>query len=297
MNMLLGCLVAAASAAAPGSNGDRASEVMQRVRESLGGEAKLTAVKSLSLEGEMRRVLPAQGGDATEMSGGITVDTLLPDRYLKVESLSPFPGAPEFSVGMGMDGGEAWRAQLGGGGPGMIVRMGGPEGPAANEALRRRLRGEQARLLLLAMGSVPEGSTLTYAGEAEAPEGKASLIDVAGPDGFAARLFVDAKTNRPLMLTYKGALPRMQMMRAMGPAEADRMRGDASTPHAAPGVAAAPGGETEIKLFVSDFRSVGGVVLPHKLSQSAEGGPSEEWQIKKWKVNPELKPDTFRKKN
>src|SRR4029453_5674299 len=40
------------------------------------------------------------------------------------------------------------------------------------------------------------------AGQAEAPEGKADVLDVKGPGNFAARLFVDNKTHLPLMLSW-----------------------------------------------------------------------------------------------
>jgi len=41
--------------------------------------------------------------------------------------------------------------------------------------------------------------TFTHVAEAEAPNGVADVIDVSGPDGFRARLFVDQAEHRPLM--------------------------------------------------------------------------------------------------
>jgi hypothetical protein len=31
------------------------------------------------------------------------------------------------------------------------------------------------------------------------------------------------------------------------------------------------------------------------VSVQISGGPTEEWQIRKWKLNPELKPERFKK--
>jgi hypothetical protein len=288
--MLIPLLLLAASAGAAPAN-DRAQEVVDKMREALGGKGRLDAVKSVSVEGEMRRVIPVDGGEARDMSGEFSVDALLPDRYLKIETLSPMPGMPGVGIGTGLDGQEAWRAPINTpSGHGMVVRVATPEGPGGAESLRRRTRGELIRFALLALATPLEDISFSYAGEAEAPEGRAHVLDVAGPEGFAARVFVDTKTHRPLMASFKTQLPRMQIARMEGPADAAR----AQAQNLARAAAAAP--EAEAKLFVSNFQKTDGLLLPHTLSQQVEGGASEEWTIKKWKLNPALKPEHFRKK-
>ena len=47
------------------------------------------------------------------------------------------------------------------------------------------------------------GLTFTYVGKAESPDGEAEVLDAKGDGNFAARLFVDAKTHLPVMLTYQ----------------------------------------------------------------------------------------------
>ena len=47
------------------------------------------------------------------------------------------------------------------------------------------------------------GLTFTYVGKAESPDGEADVLDAKGEGNFAARLFVDAKTHLPVMLTYQ----------------------------------------------------------------------------------------------
>jgi len=37
-------------------------------------------------------------------------------------------------------------------------------------------------------------------------------------------------------------------------------------------------------------------MLPHLMTQSVNGKPTEEWTISEYKVNPTFKPDTFTKK-
>ena len=283
--------LAIVGAVAAGGGEDRASEVVARMREELRRSPRAEAVRSLSLEADLRRMTPEDGAGPREMAGEVTVDVLLPDRYLKVETLSPFPGAPTFSVATGHDGQEAWRAPVGvPPGHGMVIRVQSPGDPAGATSLRRRTRADLTRLALLSLGAAPEGTalTFTYAGEAEAPEGRADVLDVTGPDEFAARLFVDTKSGLPLFLSFKGQLPRMRTLRAAGP-DAEKARAEAEK------AAASPEPDAEVRLFVSDFREVGGLLLPHRFLQEVEKGPSEEWTVKKWKVNPPLKPEAFRK--
>jgi hypothetical protein len=292
MNLALPLFLAAAAAADPTAE-QRAREILAQAREALGAAKRPAAVKALSLEAELRRVQPVEGGEARDMSGELTVDALLPDRYLKIETLSPMPGAPAFGVGTGLDAGQAWRAPVGsGGGPHLVVRVADGEGPGAAESLLRRTRAEMARLALLALASAPEesGLTFTHAGEAEAPEGRADRIDVSDGQGPVGTLFVDQKTHRPLLFSFKARAPRIQMMRAMSH---DAAHARAAAEQRAAAATAAP--EVEARLYVSDWKAVDGLLLPHHVSQSIEGGASEEWTIKKWKLDPAFKPGHFKK--
>ena len=46
--------------------------------------------------------------------------------------------------------------------------------------------------------------TFTYVAQAEAPQGKADVLDVKGPANFAARLFIHADTHLPIMISWTG---------------------------------------------------------------------------------------------
>ena len=64
-----------------------------------------------------------------------------------------------------------------------------------------------------------------YAGQAEAPDGKADVLEVQGPDGFTAKLFVDGKTHLPLMLTWMDKEPLVMTMGARWPWRRQRFSG------------------------------------------------------------------------
>ena len=49
--------------------------------------------------------------------------------------------------------------------------------------------------------------TFTYVGEAEAPQGKADVIDAKGPNNFTLRLFVNQQNHLPIMVSWQGPAP------------------------------------------------------------------------------------------
>jgi len=142
-------------------------------------------------------------------------------------------------------------------------------------------------LLLTSPASMP--LEFAYGGEAEAEDGKASVLDVKGPGAFSARLFLDQTSRRPLMLAYKGVAPMMVMRTERGE------RGDkpATVGPPAKEAPAGAGPLVDITIFFDDYKAIDGVLLPHHVSRSIDGKPSEEWTFKTIKVNPTFAPDAF----
>ncbi|MDQ3010335.1 MAG: hypothetical protein M3X11_06495 [Acidobacteriota bacterium] len=54
--------------------------------------------------------------------------------------------------------------------------------------------------------------------------------------------------------------------------------------------------EVDYRWAFDDYKSVGGLNLPHRLTKIEGGAPTEEWEISKYKVNPKLTADKFEKK-
>jgi len=142
-----------------------------------------------------------------------------------------------------------------------------------------------------------------YGGQAEAPDGKAHVIDVKGSEGFAARLFIDEQTNLPRMVTYQAPQPRM--MTFGGPAgrmggapghqltdeERKKIREDAEKQIQE--LQKQPPTMVDYTLFVDDWRSVDGVKFPHSLRRASAGTTNEEWTVSRVKVNPKIDPKKF----
>ena len=284
--------VAAPLPAAEPDAAARARSVRAALREALGGESALAAIRSLSLEGQLRRRLPGEGGES-EMSGDVRVDALLPDRYLRVDTVSPMPGMPGVPLATGLDGDQAWSGALPvASGMNVVIRTAPPGDTGAQARLQDRIKRESA-LFLVTLLAGADGVQYAWAGEAEAPEGRADVLQVTGPGGLDVRLFVDQKTHRPLMLTFLDSPPRMMVRRQMaagGPhARTEGSGGTEALPTPPPPV--------EATLFLSDWKRVGGVLLPHALNKTLEGKPYEEIAVSRYTVNdPKLTADKFRKK-
>jgi hypothetical protein len=54
--------------------------------------------------------------------------------------------------------------------------------------------------------------------------------------------------------------------------------------------------EVDYSWAFAEYKSVGGLTLPHRLTKSEGGTPNEEWEISKFKINPKLAADKFIKK-
>jgi hypothetical protein len=260
----------------------KAVQLLAQARAALGGDKSLNRVQGLSAAGTYQREM----GDR-QLSGEITIDLQLPDKMLRTESMRPM-GDATIELLQGVNGDRVLRqSRTIGGGPNMVVRMAPPPGGADGEAQAlRNQRADLARFTLAFLLTTTPEMPLEwkYAGEAEAEDGKADVIDATGPASFAARLFFDKKSHRPLMIAYRGAAPRVVVQ---------TQRGDAPPPSASIPGPLPPPQIVEIQLFLDDYRTVDGIMLPHHLSRSIDGKPSEEMTFKTIRINPVFKPDMF----
>lgn len=286
---------------------DQAIDVLQQARTALGGEATLSAVKTLSLEGPFTRAMGPR-----QMEGTMTLILAPPDRMHRSEE-TEMPGGASMERISALAGDVAWddvqnRGGMGGGMQMMTFR--GPGGQPLDEqtmaqARARRMKAELHRLLfsLLVQSDQPP----TYAGVAEAAEGKADVLELKDERGQAVRLFIDQQTHLPLMLAHQEIRARMMMgPGGRGPGggggRGQRGPGDGGPP---PDPETArrrleeqgPPKPSAVSTYFSEYRAEGGVMLPRKVTQSVDGQPVEEWTIEKVKVNPSIKPELFEKKS
>jgi hypothetical protein len=288
---------------------DQAQTVLTAMRAAMGGDAKINALKSLSAEGTYRRTMGER-----EMSGDLELYFVLPDKFQRVDQFQLPNGMPGPRVLQTYNGTTGWFDSQGGSGGGFMMRVnpggpgggpggpGGPAGPGGGPGgpprdPTPRIREEYLHILLgiLPVSQGTAGLTFTHAGQADSNDGTADVLDVKGGDNFTARLFVDAKTHLPLMLTYMAP-----QMRAIG-----FQRRDNETPEQvrkrfeeerAKLAAQGPPPMVENTLFVAEHQKVDGVMLPTRLTRAIDGKTVEELEIKKYKANPTIDPQQFEKK-
>lgn len=295
---------------------DRVAGIIAAARKALGGEDKIAGLKGLTAEGPFRR---SMGGRDMEGTSTITIER--PGRLKRVDEMQMggMVGGPTIERTSVLNGTTAWddTANRGGMGGGMQIVMRGPgEGPGPgggagptpeqlNEARVRRMRVQLQRLTaaLLAEASTP----WVDAGIAESPEGKADILETKEETGRTLRLFIDQGTRLPLMVQYQD--PRPMVMISGGPGRGPggpggpggpRPGGPPPSPEEAQRRVAemqrTPPQLGTFAMHLADYKQVDGIMLPHKIEISLDGEPNEEWTIEKYKVNPQIKPETWEKK-
>jgi len=227
--------------------------------------------------------------------------------------------------GRGRFGGGGFQGGGGGAaGAGADGRAGGAPSPEAQERLRefqrRNLQSEVSRLLIALL--LTSETPFRWIGTAQAPEGSADVLEVKTADGVATRVFIDTMTHMPLMLSWTGPAGRgfgrggQGGRRGQGapdqgagvPPEG-RAAGDQPPAGAAPAPEGAPadagqgrrggrgaqGPPVTLEMHLAEYKAVNGVKFPHLITRGASGETNEEWVIKSYKINPNLKANTFTK--
>jgi hypothetical protein len=232
---------------------------------------------------------------------------LLPDKYLVEDAFSMGGMSTSMINFRGLNSEHAWTGNSGGGG-GMVFRMagggGGPQPtPEQLEAmLRKQFTREYTRYLLAILLSPPSSFPVEYkyAGESDVESAHAEVLEVTGAEDFAARLFFDKDTHLPLLLSYRGPKPRIMTMTrpaadkkvkaedAVKLTQADIDKKIAAEPMQKPE-------EVDFFIRLTDYKKVGGLLLPHKLTLLTEAEVTEEFQVSKYQVNPVFKADKFQK--
>jgi hypothetical protein len=301
-----------------------AQSILSEVRKALGGEDKLAAIKTLEIKGIARR-----GATDVNLEGDLTISMERPDKYLRKESI--ILGNAAIDIVEGLNGSQSWQEQKfsgnmnfgddgGGGNRGGGNRGGGfpnqqqqqanatPADPAAQAAQEQAQlvarQTEVARVVLAILMTTDR--PVRYVGQAASPQATAEVIEMDVPDGNPVRILIDTKTYMPLMLTWTGVAqdPIAQLAGRIG--FRGRGRGNrggffggnrGNQPQQTAKVVSADelAKPTTLRMYLSDYKVVNGIKLPYLITRGSGDQVTEEWEIKSYKVNPNLKADTFKK--
>ena len=204
-----------------------------------------------------------------------------------------------------------------GAGPGMMPPGGMPggRGPAMDPRRARiaTVKQDYARLALgLFAASSAYPLTFSYAAVAEAPQGRADVLDAKGEGAFALRFFINSETRLPIMVSWTTpptnvivTVPGQPPPATVAPG-AVVVQGPAAPPAGAPKEemdkyskevlavrAKAQATPVEHRLYFADYRDVDGLKLPFRLRRAIGTETTEETTFDRFRVNAKIDPRKF----
>lgn len=215
-----------------------AAAILAATREALGGEQKLSAVKTIVATGRTRQV---RGNNLVPIEFEISIE--LPDRYLRKDEIPAQESGPSTA---------------------------GFNGETLIQTKAPTVKQDFARLMLGMFASSFAGYplTFTYVGQAEAPQGKADVLDAKGAPNLTMRLFIARDTHLPILISWQAPAP---------PARGGQ-------PPAAP---------QESRIYFADYRDVDGMQWPFRLRRALGPDTVEETTFDRFRVNAKIDPKRF----
>jgi hypothetical protein len=286
------------SAQAPGRD---PAPILAAAREALGGEKRLSGVKNFIATGRTRQV---RGDNLVPIEFEIAVE--LPDKYVRKDEIPAQESGP---TSTGFNGDELIQlpvpAPPGAPPAAAAGRTGGPPAAAPSQAMLDAARNARVAAvkqdfvrLTLGMFAASFSSyplTFTYVGQAEAPQGKADVLEAKAPPNFSVQLFINSQTHLPIMVSWKQAPGRAGGRgRGEGPPPEGRGRGDAppAEGRGAP-PAAAPPAPVEYRIYYADYREADGLQWPFRLRRATGPDTTEETIFDRFKTNTKIDPRKF----
>jgi hypothetical protein len=173
---------------------------------------------------------------------------------------------------------------------------------------RARLNTVKQDYTRLALGLFAASSvsplTFSWAAMAEAPQGRADVLDVKGEDNFALRYFIHAETRLPIMVTWNTpptnvvvTVPGQPPPSTVAPGavvvtgppapakDAPKEESDKYAKEVLALRAKAQATSVEHRLYFADYRDVDGLKLPFRLRRAIGTETTEETTFDRFRVN------------
>jgi hypothetical protein len=282
-----------------------ATSVLTAAREALGGDKRIEAVRTFIANGRTRQI---RGENLVPIEFEIQVE--VPDKYSRRDE---FPAQDAGPATSGFNGDRLIQIPPA---PPPVARAGGPPPPTPAQqetAMRARVatvKQDFARLMLgmFATSFTSFPLTFDYVAQAEAPEGKADVLDVKGPANFAARLFVDAQTHLPIMVSWRVQAPPARAggpgsPGGQGPARGGPPAAPPGAPPARAGARSLPPGAppaaapVENRMYFADYRDVDGLKLPFRIRRAVGSETTEETTFDRFRINARIDARRFEAAN
>ena len=301
-----------APAAAPPSLAavERAATILAEARKAMGGPA-LDGVKTLVASGRTRRV---RGNNLVPIEFELGIE--LPGKYYRKDE---FPAEETDPTSLGFNGDDLVQTPAPVTAP-PPARAGGPPPPTPEQLAaqrKTRVNGVKQDFVRFALGMFASSFetfplTFAFAAQAEAPQGKADVLEVKGAGNFTVRFLIHAETHLPIMVSWQ--LPPTNVI-VMVPGQkppATIAPGAVVINAPAPPPASAPQEEkdkyqnevkalqakaratpVEHRMYFADYRDVNGVKLPFRLRRAIGPDTTEETTFDRYTINGKIDPRKF----
>ena len=283
----------------------RARELIKQARAALGGEEALGKLQSLSASGKLRRFVkyisvrsPTKVEEKEKtLSGKVEVDLLPPDKFRKHVSSHTLRGF-KYSYEEVVNGDQAWRK------PPLPIASSNRDSRVIDVsdvgrsfAMQAQNARQQMALYTLAWLLQPPPSfplELSYAGLFKTEIGVVEIIVAQGPGDFQLILLLDQKTHLPLALaTVFVESPRKSILVEVASVSQRHIRETYDRARKERQARAQPPQRNEMQYRFSDYRQVGGVLLPYRITTALNGEVIEELEITGFALNHPINPKKF----
>jgi hypothetical protein len=274
------------------------------------GGAALEGVKTVTAAGRTKRV---RGNNLVPIEFELGIE--FPDKYFRKDE---FPAEETDPTSVGFNG---WALVQHPAPAAPMARAGGPPPPTPEQLekqRRTRVTGIKQDFVRFALGMFPQSFdayplTFAYAAQAEAPQGKADVLDVTAEGGFKLRYLIDATTRLPIMVSWQ--LPPTNVIVTVPgqPPPATIAPGAVVISAPAPPPATATDEEkgayaksvqalqakaratpVEHRVYFADYRDVGGgVKFPFRLRRAIGADTTEETTFDRFQLNGRIDPRRF----
>ncbi len=294
---------------------EKALTLIKQAREAIGGDANINNIRSLTAVGKVTKNFDFDGAAKIEQ-GDWELNLQLPNQIIKTMKLRREDGGEngarqEFVqknlvvVTNDKDGATDKTVMLPEDGKGenkvFIIKKADGEtttvnADSANSEIKKVIVNKDAQVVgdaaklnqnelfkttLALLLTVPEGADVsyTYAGDGTVDGNSCDVVD-ASTGGAAVKLYLDKSTHLPRMISFQGMKPLIFKFDKQGAAASgDKQENVFVRTMNAPETA-------EFQIKFSDYRTVNGVQMPYKWTQTVGGNQDETIDVASYEINP-----------
>ena len=287
---------------------ERALELIRQAQTAIGGEAVVRNVRSISIAGSAAKTFDFDGTPRT-VPGELEINLQLPNQFAKTLKLRREDNSTEGKNGEIKE--DVKVIVMNGEGAPIFKRI-DPNGEKQNVVIVRKdsagkiLSGDKStdgkaeriladgninflratgnfrqnemfRTALALLLTAPPETDFIYAGETDVDGNICDIVEARAGDS-AVKLFLDKSSHLPRMMSYQGRKPMIFRIKK------DELKTESDARVFERNLSDSEMAEFQIRF--SDYRAVGGILLPHRWTQTVGGSADETVNVTSYEINP-----------